>query len=221
MPGTIVDRGLEGVIVGSTELSNVEGIEGRLTYRGFDIHDLAPSASFEEVAYLLLFGQLPNRFQLEDLKVRLAANRMLPQPLIDMMHAIPKSAWPMDVLRTMISAIAHFVPHLEDGSHASNPRQAIHLIAKTPTIVAAWDRIRRGLEPIEPRLDLSTPPNFLYMSPGDARSIRISCSSRIIRTTPRPSPHACAHRRVPTSSPLPRAPLRRSKATCTVARRAK
>ena len=167
MPGTIVDRGLEGVIVGSTELSNVEGIEGRLTYRGFDIHDLAASASFEEVAYLLLFGQLPNRFQLEDLKVRLAANRMLPQPLIDMMHAIPKSAWPMDVLRTIISAIAHFVPHLEDGSHASNPRQAIHLIAKTPTIVAAWDRIRRGLEPIEPRLELSTAANFLYMRTGD------------------------------------------------------
>jgi len=167
MSGTIVDRGLEGVIVGSTELSNVEGIEGRLTYRGFDIHDLAQNASYEEVAYLLLFGQLPNKFQLEDLKVRIAANRMLPQPLIDMMHAIPKSAWPMDVLRTMISAIAHFVPHLEDGSHASNPRQAIHLIAKTPTIVAAWDRIRRGLDVIEPRLDLSTAANFLYMRTGE------------------------------------------------------
>ena len=105
-PGTIVDRGLEGVVVGSTDLSNVEGLEGRLTYRGFDIHDLAINATFEEVCYLLLFGQLPNKFQLEDLKVRLAANRMLPQPLIDFMESTPKDAWPMDVLRTLVSGLA-------------------------------------------------------------------------------------------------------------------
>ncbi len=166
-PGTIVDRGLEGVVVGSTDLSNVEGLEGRLTYRGFDIHDLAEHATYEEVCYLLLFGQLPNTFQLEDLKVRLAANRMLPQPLIDFMEATPKDAWPMDVLRTHVSALALFTPADEDGAHPSNPRAAIHLIAKTPSIVAAWDRIRRGLKAIEPLPNLSTAANFLYMRTGE------------------------------------------------------
>jgi citrate synthase len=166
-PATIVDRGLEGVIVGSTDLSNVEGLEGRLTYRGFDIHDLATNATFEEVCYLLLFGQLPNKFQLEDLKVRLAANRMLPQPLIDFMESTPKDAWPMDVLRTLVSGLALFTPADEDGAHPSNPRAAIHLIAKTPSIVAAWDRIRRGLSAIEPLPNLSTAANFLYMRTGE------------------------------------------------------
>jgi citrate synthase len=166
-PGTIVDRGLEGVIVGSTDLSNVEGLEGRLTYRGYDIHDLATHATYEEVCYLLLFGQLPNKFQLEDLKVRLAANRMLPQPLIDFMESTPKDAWPMDVLRTLVSGLALFTPADEDGAHPSNPRAAIHLIAKTPSIVAAWDRIRRGLKAIEPLPNLSTAANFLYMRTGE------------------------------------------------------
>ena len=165
--GTIVDRGLEGVVVGSTYLSNVEGLEGRLTYRGYDIHDLATNATFEEVCYLLLFGQLPNTYQLEDLKVRLAANRMLPQPLIDWMELTPKDAWPMDVLRTMVSGLALFTPTAEDGAHASNPRSAIHLIAKTPSIVAAWDRMRRGLKPVEPLPNLSTAANFLYMRTGE------------------------------------------------------
>jgi citrate synthase len=166
-PGTIVDRGLEGVVVGSTDLSNVEGLEGRLTYRGYDIHDLATHATYEEVCYLLLFGQLPNKFQLEDLKVRLAANRMLPQPLIDFMESTPKDAWPMDVLRTLVSGLALFTPADEDGAHPSNPRAAIHLIAKTPSIVAAWDRIRRGLKAIEPLPNLSTAANFLYMRTGE------------------------------------------------------
>ncbi len=164
--GTVVDRGLEGVIVGSTELSNVEGLEGRLTYRGYDIHDLATNATFEEICYLLLFGALPNKHQLEDLKVRLSANRMLPKPLLETMAHIPKSAWPMDVLRTMISALALYTPHSEEGAHPSNPRTAIHLVAKTPTIVAAWDRMRNDLPPIEPLPNLSTAANFLYMRSG-------------------------------------------------------
>ncbi len=165
--GTVVDRGLEGIIVASTQLSNVEGAEGRLTYRGYDIHDLAPNATFEEVAYLMLFGQLPNAPQLEDFKVRLAAHRALPAPLVEFMQTLPKTAWPMDVLRTTVSALAHFIPQQSDGTHASNPDSAINLIAKTPTIVAAWDRIRRDLTAIEPRHDLSAAANFLYMRTGE------------------------------------------------------
>lgn len=167
MSQTIVDRGLEGVVVGQTELSNVDGEAGRLTYRGYDIHDLAPHAGFEEICYLMLFGQLPNKYQLADLNVRLTANRMLPQPLIDWMQSMPRDAWPMDVLRTMISGLALFVPYMEEGAHASNPRAAIHLIAKTPSIVAAWDRIRRDLDPIDPLPNLSTAANFLYMRSGE------------------------------------------------------
>ncbi len=166
--GTVVDRGLEGIIVGATELSNVEGLAGRLTYRGYDIADLATNASFEEVAYLLLFGQLPNAYQLADLRVRLGANRTLPEPILAWLEATPKGAWPMDVLRTAISGLAMFTPYGEDdGAHPSNPRAAIQLIAKTPTIVAAWDRIRRGLRPIEPLPDLSSAANFLYMRTGE------------------------------------------------------
>jgi citrate synthase len=166
--GTVVDRGLEGVVVGSTDLSNVEGQEGRLTYRGYDIHDLAPSATYEEVVYLMLFGQLPNRHQLDDLRVRMGANRLLPQPLLDWMNLVPRDAWPMDVMRTAISGLALYTPyHPDDGWHPSNARTAIMLISKAPIIVAAWDRIRRGLEPIEPRPDLSHAANFLYMRNGE------------------------------------------------------
>ena len=179
MSQTIVDRGLEGVVVGRTDLSNVEGEAGRLTYRGFDVHDLALHASFEEICYLLLFGQLPNKYQLADLNVRLTANRMLPQPLIDWMQSMPRDAWPMDVLRTMVSGLALFVPYLEEGAHASNPRAAIHLIAKTPSIVAAWDRIRRDLDPIDPLPNLSTAANFLYMRSGE---IPIKAAERALDT---------------------------------------
>ena len=82
------------------------------------------------------------------------------------MRSMPRDAWPMDVLRTATSALALFVPHRDGGAHPSNPRAAIHLIAKTPTIVAAWDRIRRGLEPIAPQPHLSNAANFLYMREG-------------------------------------------------------
>jgi citrate synthase len=164
--GTVVDRGLEGVVVGSTVLSNVEGQIGRLTYRGYDIDDLAPNASFEEIVHLLLYGHLPTTAELASLKAELASRRTLPGQLIDAMQTIPKTAWPMDVLRTVVSGLALFVPANNKGEHVSDVHSAIELIAKMTTILAAWDRIRRGLEPIEPRPDLSHAANFLYMRSG-------------------------------------------------------
>jgi citrate synthase len=161
--GIVVDRGLEGVVVGNTLLSNVEGKEGRLTFRGYDIHDLAPHACFEEVAHLLLYGHLPTRTELAAFKKELGARRMLPEPLINAMERAPKDAWPMDVLRTMVSGLALFVPVDAKGAHGSDDHTAVELIAKVPTIVATWDRIRRGLQPVEPRTDLSQAANFLYM----------------------------------------------------------
>jgi citrate synthase len=164
--GMVVDRGLEGVVVGSTVLSNVEGQTGRLTYRGYDIDDLAPAASFEEVAHLLLYGHLPTAAELETFSRELASRRGLPGPLVTAMQSVPKTAWPMDVMRTVVSGLALFVPVNNHGEHVSDVHSAIELIAKFTTILAAWDRIRRGLEPIEPRTDLSHAANFLYMRSG-------------------------------------------------------
>ena len=164
--GLVVDRGLEGVVVGHTGLSNVEGGIGRLSYRGYDIDDLAPNATFEEVAHLLLYGHLPNKTELERLKRELGARRSLPEPLVNAMQSVPKTAWPMDVLRTIVSGLGLFSPVNSHGEHLSDVHTAIELIAKTPTIVAAWDRIRRGLDPVEPRADLSQAGNFLYMRAG-------------------------------------------------------
>lgn len=164
--GLVVDRGLEGVVVGSTVLSNVEGQIGRLTYRGYDIDDLAPNATFEEIIHLLLYGHLPTATELESLKRELGARRALPEPLIAAMQSVPKTAWPMDVLRTIVSGLALFSPVNNKGEHLSDVHGAIELIAKMTTILAAWDRIRRGLEPVEPRADLSHAANFLYMRTG-------------------------------------------------------
>ncbi len=164
--GLVVDRGLEGVVVGHTDLSNVEGQIGRLTYRGYDIDDLAPNATFEEVAHLLLFGHLPNATELKAFKAELASRRALPGQLIAAMQTVPKTAWPMDVMRTVVSGLALFVPVNNHGEHVSDVHSAIELIAKMTTILASWDRIRNGLKPIEPRTDLSHAANFLYMRTG-------------------------------------------------------
>ncbi len=163
---TVVDRGLEGVVVGSTQLSNVEGTIGRLTYRGYDIDDLAPNATFEEIVHLLLYGHLPNRHELEALERELGARRALPEPLVNAMQSVPKTAWPMDVLRTIVSGLGVFSPVNAHGEHLSDVHTAIDLIAKMPTIVAGWDRIRRNLDPVAPRTDLSQAGNFLYMRTG-------------------------------------------------------
>jgi len=168
--GTVVDRGLEGVVVGSTVLSNVEGQIGRLTYRGYDIDDLAPNACYEEVAHLLLYGHLPTRSELDAFTRELGSRRSLPEPLVTAMQNVPKTAWPMDVLRTIVSGLALFVPVTTHGEHVSDIHSAIELIAKLTTILAAWDRIRRDLEPIEPRADLSHAANFLYMRTGKVPS---------------------------------------------------
>jgi citrate synthase len=167
MASTVVNPGLEGVVVGETVLSNVEGEAGRLTYRGYDIHDLAEHASFEEVVHLLLFGQLPTERELADLRARLAARRLVPDGLLAILREIPRDAWPMDVLRTGVSAVSQFIPHRPDGSHETAIHTAIDLIAKFPTIVAAWDRLRRGLDPIAPDPHLNTAANFLYMRTGE------------------------------------------------------
>jgi citrate synthase len=117
--------------------------------------------------HLLLFGWLPSERELADLRARLSARRLLPDGLISILREIPRDAWPMDVLRTGVSAISQFIPHRPDGSHETAIHTAIDLIAKFPTIVAAWDRLRRGLDPVAPDPHLNTAANFLYMRTGE------------------------------------------------------
>ena len=158
-----VNPGLEGVVVGSTEISKVAGQEGRLTYRGYDIADLAEHATFEEVAYLLWHGRLPNRAELDATRSAMAAQRALPSAVLEMLRGVPHNAWPMDVLRTAVSSLSLYVPPGPDGTHASDIPTAMRLTAATATAVAAFDRLRRGLEPVAPRPDLAHAANFLYM----------------------------------------------------------
>lgn len=166
MPGIVVDRGLEGVNVGETVLSNVEGEVGRLTFRGYDIDDLAPKATYEEVVSLMLYGNLPTAAELAALEAKLSSLRALPEATLALMRTLPRDAWPMDVLRTAISSLSLPLPHKPSGAHASDVDAALSLVAKTTTIVATWDRLRRGLEPIAPHAKLGTAANFLYMKNG-------------------------------------------------------
>lgn len=159
-------KGLEGIIAAQSSICTVDGLAGRLIYRGIEIRELARHSTFEEVCYLLWFGKLPTREQLEDLKGRMAAERALPDEVISIIHRFPKASSPMHALRSVISALAMWDPEAEDMSPEANARKAIRLTAQTATIVAAHHRIRSGLEAIPPDRELGHAANFLYMLNG-------------------------------------------------------
>lgn len=159
--------GLEGVVVAQTKLSAINGEQGELIYAGYEIDDLARNTTFEEVAYLLWNGRLPNAGELESLKRELAAERELSPAILSLLRAFPKDSEAMAALRTAVSALALYDAEADDNSEAANRRKAIKLTAKMPTIVAAFDRIRHGKEPVAPRADLATAANFLYMLNGE------------------------------------------------------
>jgi citrate synthase len=159
--------GLEGVVVAETRLGAINGEAGELTYVGYDIDDLARNATFEEVAYLLWNLKLPNREQLRELHRQLAAERGIAPELLDLLRRFPSNADPMAVLRTAASAMAFYDAESEDNSEAANRRKSIRMTAQFPTIVAAFDRIRQGKEPVAPREDLGTASSFLYMLNGE------------------------------------------------------
>ena len=162
----VAKAGLEGVVAAQSSISDVNGQEGRLIYWGYDIHDLAEHATFEEVTYLLWNGQLPTPAQLEELKTQLSREARLPAEIQQFMRSIPKAASPMDMLRTVVSALALYDPEAADMSREANVRKAIRLTAKFPTIVTTFERLRNGSEPVEPREDLSVAGNFLYTLRG-------------------------------------------------------
>jgi len=158
--------GLRDIEVADTKISSVDGENGKLTYRGFDIFDLARNSTFEESSYLLLFGDLPTESQLQDFKAKLRALRDIPLHIVKAMKERPRSASPMDVLQSSVSMLPDFDEDINDDSKEVNVNRAISLVAKFPTIVAAWNCIRRGLSIIEPSKDLDHAANSLYMLNG-------------------------------------------------------
>jgi len=160
-----IARGLKNVVIDKTALCLIDGEAGRLAYRGYDIHDLAEKSSFEEVAYLLWHGDLPNASQLERFDAALRAARALPQDVVEVIRRV-RAAHPMDVLRTAVSALAAFDPDTGDMSEEANLRKGIRLTAQAPAIVAAHHRIRSGEQPVAPDQGLSLAANFLYTLHG-------------------------------------------------------
>ena len=158
--------GLRGVKVADTRISDVNGEKGILVYRGFNIVDLARASTYEEVSFLLLHDRLPTRQELEQFRSELISERPLPGVLLEVMRMMPASAHPMDVLQAAIPLLASFDPRLHEESKEANFMKALRLIARTATIVASWDRIRKGLEAVPPHPELSHAGNFLYMLTG-------------------------------------------------------
>jgi len=169
MPGeaNVAKAGLEGIVAAESRLSDVNGEEGKLIYAGYDIHDLAEHATYEEVVYLLWNGKLPTRAALAELKEQLNSEAGLPSPIQTLISSLPKNANPMDVLRTIVSALSFYDPDGPDNSEEANTRKAIRLTAKFPTIVTTFQRVRSGLPPVEPRKDLSVAGNFLFTLRGE------------------------------------------------------
>ena len=163
----ILNTGLRGVVIADTRICEVDGANGRLIYRGYLVQDLAENATFEEVAFLLLYEKLPDKSELAEFKKRLLAERFLPPAVIEVLKNSPKDALPMDILQAAVSLLAHHDPDKTDQSMEAVMRMSIKLIAKFPIVVAAWDRIRNGKAPVEPSKDLDHAANFLYMLSGD------------------------------------------------------
>jgi citrate synthase len=165
-----IQRGLRGVYFDRSPCTFIDGKAGELRYRGYSIHELAEHSSFEETAWLLLNGELPNKQQLAVFDAELKASRTLPAAVIDIIRAT-KSAHPMDVLRTAVSALSAFDPDTADNSREATLRKAVRLTSQVPLIVAAHSRIRAGEEPVAPDQALNHAANLLWMLTGKKPSV--------------------------------------------------
>ncbi len=157
--------GLRNIEVADTRISSIDGEKGKLIYRGYDILDLAKKSNFEETAYLLLHDELPSRRQFDDFKQKLAAGRTIPKRVQENMGNWRKDADPMDMLQAFVAALSGYYDEEFRDKEASYDR-AITLIAKVPTIVASWERIRNNKDLVHPDPKLSHAANFLYMLTG-------------------------------------------------------
>src|SRR5687768_12889476 len=160
MPDDLYRPGLEGVIAGESAVST---IEGGLTYRGYAVEELAERSTYEEVAYLILYGELPKMAELKSFQQRLASQAAIPGPVVEMLRHIPHSAPLMDVMRSGASYLAHWDKELADVSREARLHKAERLLARLPTVLAACHRLRQGKEPVAPDKHRSLPANLLWM----------------------------------------------------------
>ncbi len=159
-------KGLEGVVATTSSICYIDGEQGVLAYRGYDIHDLADHSTFEEVCYLLWFGHLPNADELQHLKWRMAEERKLDASIFYRLQLVPQHVPPMDMLRTLVSALSYYDPEYDKNDHDANINKAIRLTSQLPMLVANYDRIRKGKPIVPPDRDLSHAANFLLMLNG-------------------------------------------------------
>ena len=164
--------GLRGIEVADTKISNIDGGKGKLIYRGFDILDLTKNSTFEETAYLLIYDSLPTKNELDEFNTKLIEAREIPKQMQKNMENWRKDADPMDMLQAFVSALAGYYDE-EFSSKEASYDKAINLIAKVPTIISSWQRIRNGLEVVNPDSSLSHAANFLYMMSGEKPDIEV------------------------------------------------
>ncbi|MCB1367898.1 MAG: citrate (Si)-synthase [Rhodobacteraceae bacterium] len=170
MPDDVkINRGLKGIYFERSAVSLIDGAKGELSYRGYSIHDLATRSTFEEVAYLLIYGELPNTRELADFDATLKANRTLPASIYDIIAAT-KAGHPMDVLRTAVSALAALEPASQMVSEDAFIANGLRLTSQIPMIVAAHEAIRNGRQPVAPDPDLGHAANWLWMLKGEKPS---------------------------------------------------
>ena len=163
---THAPKGLEGVVATTSKICYIDGDRGVLAYRGIDIHELAHQSNFEETCYLLWFGKLPTRPELRELHERLAEERKLDASIITLLRNAPRHALPMDVLRTAVSALSFYDPEEKKNDHDANIHKSIRLTSQIAMIVAAYDRIRKGKNIVQPDRSLSHAANFLLLLNG-------------------------------------------------------
>ncbi|MFO7545805.1 MAG: citrate/2-methylcitrate synthase [Trueperaceae bacterium] len=162
-----IQRGLDGVYIDTSAVCHIDGAKGELVYRGYDITELADKASFEEVVYLLWDGTLPTRAQLEAFRAEIASSFAAPEAVYDMLRGLPGDSVPMHALRSAVSLLGSFDAEADGVDDANVRRIGGRLLAQFPTVTAAFERIRKGLEPVAPHPDLSIAGNFLYMLTGE------------------------------------------------------
>jgi citrate synthase len=166
MPESSFKAGLEDVVAGTSDICFIDGHEGRLLYRGYNITDLAAHSTFEEVAFLLWEGHLPTASELAAFTSAMAGDRAVSAPVMALVKSLPHTTHPMDMLRTAVSLMGIYDPNAGVMTPDANKAKARRLTAQLPTLVAAFDRVRNGREPVAPDPSLSLAENFLYMLHG-------------------------------------------------------
>jgi citrate synthase len=166
----VAGKGLAGVVAANSGICWIDGDAGVLAYRGIDIHELAEKSTFEEITYLLWFGELPTKQQLADFQKKLVEARQLNPKVLDLLRSFPSTANSMEVLRTAVSALSFYDADEKDNEHDGNVRKSFRLTSQIAMLVAAYDRLRKGKAVVEPDPSLSHAGNFLWMLNGEKPS---------------------------------------------------